>query len=115
MGAAVGHSLLIRAVEKCMCGERFLRSALRSSLEAEARLRLIKHAYRWLQKRCDILNFFADEMDHDMAILLLNDLYVTTLSEAVQRAAYDVVSSFVCFPSAPLVRAADSPVEIAFC
>jgi hypothetical protein len=59
--------------------------------------------------------FFADEMEHNMAILLLNDLYVTTLSEAVQRAAYDIVSSFVCFPSAPLVRAPDSLVEIAFC
>jgi hypothetical protein len=61
------------------------------------------------------LFFFADEMEHDMAILLLNDLYVTTLSDTVQRAAYDIVSSFVCFPSAPLVRAPDSPVEIAFC
>jgi hypothetical protein len=54
-------------------------------------------------------------MEHNMAMLLLNDLYVTTLSEAVQRAAYGIVSSFVCFPSAPLVRAPDSPVEIAFC
>jgi hypothetical protein len=84
-------------------------------LEAEARLRLIKHAYRWLEKRRDILTFFADEIEHNMAILLLDDLYVTTLSEAVQRAADDIVSSFVCFPSVPLVRAPDSPVETAFC
>lgn len=59
MGAAIGHSLLICAVEICICGERFLRSALRSSLEAEARLRLIKHAYRWLQEKRDILTFFC--------------------------------------------------------
>jgi hypothetical protein len=31
-------------------------------------------------------------MEHNMAILLLDDLYVTALSEAVQRAVYYIVS-----------------------
>lgn len=59
-------------------------------VEPGAPLPEVKQAYRWLQKRChpDI----AGPVGHDMAILL-NDAY-TTLSDPIQRAAYDLVSVF---------------------